>query len=98
MRAIRLSEFGSPFGNTDGLSLENIPTPEPNAGEVRVRLTHRPVHPADFFVIAGLYPVKPPELPGSPGLEGLVRAGENLLRGFPSILGGTICRTNFASV
>jgi NADPH:quinone reductase len=70
MRAIRLSEFGSPFGNTDGLSLENVPTPEPGTGEVRVRLTHRPVHPADFFVIAGLYPVKPPEMPGSPGLEG----------------------------
>jgi NADPH:quinone reductase len=70
MRAIRLSEFGNQFGNTDGLFLDNVPTPEPDAGEVRVRLTHRPVHPADFFVIAGLYPVKPPELPGSPGLEG----------------------------
>jgi NADPH:quinone reductase len=66
MRAIRLSQFGNP----DVLSLENVPTPEPGAGEVRVRLTHRPINPADFFVIAGLYPVKPPELPGSPGLEG----------------------------
>ena len=66
MRAIRFAEHGDPLSV---LRLEDVPTPEPGPGEVRLRITHRPVHPADLYCIQGSYPVRP-ELPGSPGLEG----------------------------
>jgi len=69
MRAIRFSQFGNP---RDVLALENIPSPEPGSGQVRVRFTHRPINPSDLLTVQGIYPVaaKPP---ASPGLEGVGR-------------------------
>jgi NADPH2:quinone reductase len=69
MRAIRLSRFGPP---AEVLRLEEVPDPEPGPGEVRLRLTHRPINPSDLVTITGLYPIRP-TLPGTPGLEGLGR-------------------------
>jgi NADPH:quinone reductase-like Zn-dependent oxidoreductase len=66
---IRFSEFGNP---AEVLEVTEAPQPEPGPGEVCLRLTHRPVHPADFFVIMGLYAILP-ELPAAPGLEGMGR-------------------------
>jgi len=66
MRALRFAEVGDPLAV---LRLENVPTPEPGPGQVRVRITHRPINPSDLYCVQGTYPVRP-ELPGSPGFEG----------------------------
>lgn len=67
MRALRFSKPGEPL---DVLRLDEVPTPEPGRGEVRVRITHRPINPSDLLTIRGVYPIQP-SLPGSPGLEGV---------------------------
>ena len=69
MRAIRFSEYGPP---AQVLRLEDVPTPEPGAGEVRIHLTHRPINPSDLHLIAGTYGIRP-KLPATPGLEGMGR-------------------------
>lgn len=67
MRALRLNQFGEPL---DVLHLDDVPTPEPGPGEVRVRMTHRSINPSDLLTVRGFYPIRP-SLPGSPGLEGV---------------------------
>ncbi len=69
MRAIRFAQHGDPLRV---LALENVATPAPGPGEVRVRLTHRPINPADLLTVMGYYRIftKPPL---SPGLEGVGR-------------------------
>ena len=42
------------------------PMPEPKAGEVLVKVTARPINPADVFSVMGVYPgFTPKQLPGS---------------------------------
>lgn len=67
MRALRFSRHGEPL---DVLRLDDVPTPVPGPGQVRVRITHRPINPSDLLTVRGLYPTQP-SLPGSPGLEGV---------------------------
>ncbi|HEY2375445.1 MAG TPA: zinc-dependent alcohol dehydrogenase family protein [Gemmatimonadaceae bacterium] len=67
MRALRFSDVGDPM---QVLHLDDVPSPEPGPGDVRVRMTHRPINPADLLTILGYYPIRP-SLPGSPGLEGV---------------------------
>jgi NADPH:quinone reductase len=43
MSALRFAHFGDPL---DVLWLDDVATPEPSPGEVRVRVTHRPINPA----------------------------------------------------
>jgi NADPH2:quinone reductase len=69
MRAVQLSRFGPP---AEVLRLEEVPVPDPGPGQVRLRLTHRPINPSDLLTVAGIYPIRP-TLPGSPGLEGVGR-------------------------
>jgi NADPH:quinone reductase len=69
MRALRMSEFGAP---AKVLHLVELPTPKPGAGEIRIRLSHRPINPSDLLAVAGVYPTRP-TLPGTPGLEGVGR-------------------------
>lgn len=66
MRSLRFSQFGPP---ADVLSLEEMPLPEPREGQVRIRLTHRPINPADLLTVTGQYGRLPP-LPATPGGEG----------------------------
>lgn len=68
MRAIQYGAFGNP---TDMLFLKDIPIPEPSAGEVRIRLTHRAINPSDVLTVAGLYGRLPKNLPATPGNEGV---------------------------
>lgn len=66
MRALRFHAFGKP---ADVLRLTELPAPEPGPGEVRVRLTHRSLNPADLHTILGHYG-NLPELPAVGGHEG----------------------------
>lgn len=66
MRALRYHELGKP---REVLRVDDVPAPEPRAGEVRVRLTHRSINPADLHTIVGGYGKTPP-LPAVGGHEG----------------------------
>ena len=91
MRAIIHHQFGEP---SDVLAVENVETPEPGAGEVRVRMLLSPIHNHDLWTIRGTYGFKP-ELPARAGTEavGVVDAlGEgvtNLTVGQRVATGGT---------
>jgi len=65
MRALIHHEFGEP---SDVLAVENVETPEPGAGEVRVRTILSPIHNHDLWTIRGTYGFKP-ELPARAGTE-----------------------------
>ena len=53
------------------LSVVEGPVPVPQDDEILVRVTARPVNPADVFSIMGVYPgFAPKALPATPGLEG----------------------------
>ncbi len=64
MKAIRVHEFGAP----EVMKLEEIPAPKPGAGEVLVRVKAAGVNPADTYMRAGFYPIKP-DLPYTPGVD-----------------------------
>lgn len=66
MRALRFHAFGKP---ADVLQLDDVPTPEPGLGEVRVRITHRSLNPADLHAVLGHYG-NLPDLPATAGHEG----------------------------
>lgn len=96
MRALQFDAFGKA---ADVLQLVELPDPEPGPGQVRVRLTHRPINPSDLMTIAGQYG-RLPSLPATPGMEstGFVDAlGEDVSslevgqRVVPLGLGGTWC-------
>jgi NADPH2:quinone reductase len=62
MRAIRVHEIGG----VDKLRLDDVPIPEPKAGEVRVRVEAAGVNFVDTYQRSGLYPLP---LPFTLGLE-----------------------------
>ena len=88
MRALVITRHGGP----EVLRIEERPTPEPGAGEVRVRVRAAGVNFADLMARQGLYPdaPKPPLVMGyevagevnalGPGVEGL-RTGDRVLAG-----------------
>jgi len=65
MRAIIHHEFGEP---ADVLAVEEVETPTPGPGEVRLRVTLSPIHNHDLWTIRGTYGFKP-ELPARAGTE-----------------------------
>lgn len=67
MRSATYNEFGKP---TEVLSLEDRPTPEPKAGEVRVKTILASIHNHDLLTVRGQYGFKP-ELPAVGGSEAL---------------------------
>src|SRR5271154_3023539 len=76
MKAIRVHKFGG----SEELKLEEIPTPQPAAGQVLVRIHAAGVNPYDTYMRAGTYAVKPP-LPYTPGSDaaGIIEAiGEGI--------------------
>ncbi len=96
MRAIRFARFGPP---ADVLRLEDVPQPEPRPGQVRLRLTHRPINPSDLLTVSGEYG-RLPSLPATPGFEAVGRIdalGEGVAgwqigqRAIPLSAGGTWC-------
>jgi NADPH2:quinone reductase len=66
MRAWRVHEYGDPL---EVLQLETVEIPEPEAGEVRVRVQAIPLNLNDLERITGGNMMAPPEFPYSPGME-----------------------------
>ncbi|HEY7855041.1 MAG TPA: NADPH:quinone reductase [Terriglobales bacterium] len=64
MKAIQVQAFGSP----EVLQLREIPTPQPAAGQVLVRVRAAGVNPYDAYMRSGSYAIKP-ELPYTPGSD-----------------------------
>lgn len=76
MRAIRIHELKG----LDALRLEEIPSPSPGPGEIRVAVHAAGVNFADTLMIKGGYQHKPP-LPFTPGMEAagdVVELGEGV--------------------
>lgn len=67
MKAIVFERAGEP---DQVLRLDDVSEPEPRAGEQLVRVTARPIHPADLSFIRGQYRIRP-SFPQAAGLEGL---------------------------
>jgi NADPH:quinone reductase-like Zn-dependent oxidoreductase len=67
MRALRFEAFGEPV---QVLSLQDVPDPQPGPGEVRLRMSLRPINPSDLLQVKGVYGRRP-DLPATAGLEGL---------------------------
>lgn len=65
MRAIVHPRFGEP---ADLLDVEELDTPEPGPGQVRLRILLSPIHNHDLWTIRGDYGYKP-ELPARAGTE-----------------------------
>ncbi len=66
MRAWRTHEYGPPL---EALQLDVVDTPEPDAGEVRVRVQAIPLNLNDLERITGGNMMVEPELPFGPGME-----------------------------
>jgi NADPH2:quinone reductase len=75
MRAVQVKAFG----DVDQLELVELPDPQPQAGQVRIRVQASGLNYADVMQRAGLYPGGP-KPPFISGLEaaGVVEAGEGL--------------------
>ena len=67
MRALIFSETGEP---KSVLKLAEIPTPPLAPGEALVRVLLSPINPSDLHMVRGRYGYQP-ELPASPGAEGV---------------------------
>ena len=66
MRAWRTHHYGQPL---DVLSLDEVPIPVPEAGELRVKVQAIPLNLNDLERITGGNMMVRPELPYSPGME-----------------------------
>src|SRR5579885_2351435 len=64
MRAVICRQFGDP----GSLSVEDIPSPKPAPGQVRLTIAAAGLNFADTLMVAGKYQEKPP-FPFVPGLE-----------------------------
>jgi NADPH:quinone reductase-like Zn-dependent oxidoreductase len=64
MKAVVLQEAGGP----EKIVVEEVPTPEPAAGEVRVKLSASALNRRDYWMTKGLYPGM--QLPCRPGSDG----------------------------
>jgi NADPH2:quinone reductase len=74
MRAIRVNEHGGP----EKLTLEDIPVPEPQTGQVLVKVTAAGVNFIDIYQRTGLYPVPTPFTPGQEGAGVVERSGSGV--------------------
>src|SRR5688572_33194731 len=66
MKAIRLHKFGD---SEDVLQYEDVPIPEPKAGEVRLKVEAAALNRADLSLRKGAYRISPDQLPVIPGRE-----------------------------
>lgn len=66
MKAIRIHQFGP---SEDVLQYEDVPMPEPNAGEVLIKVEAASLNRADLGLRKGNYRISPDQLPVIPGRE-----------------------------
>jgi NADPH2:quinone reductase len=71
MKAIRVHATGGP----EVLKLEDVPTPEPPAGHVRVKVAAAGLNFIEVYQRTGLYPVPLPATPGGEGAGEVVAVG-----------------------
>lgn len=72
MKALLLHELGGP----EKLVIEDIPTPQPAAGEVRVKIKCAALNRRDFWITVGAYPrIEFPAIAGSDGAGVVDRVG-----------------------
>lgn len=65
MRSVIVREFGAP----DVMKVEEVPTPEPDQGQIVVAIKAAGVNPVDVYIRSGQY-AKKPDLPYTPGFDG----------------------------
>jgi len=78
MKAIRIHKFGP---TEDVLQYEDIPTPEPGAGELLIKVEAASLNRADLGLRGGTYRISPDSLPVIPGREfagRIVKIGANV--------------------
>ena len=66
MKAIRIHQFGD---SEDVLQYEDVPIPEPKAGEVLIKVAAASLNRADLSLRKGAYRISPDQLPVIPGRE-----------------------------
>jgi NADPH2:quinone reductase len=66
MKAIRIHKFGD---TEDVLQYEDVPVPEPKAGEVLIKVEAASLNRADLNLRKGAYRISPDQLPVIPGRE-----------------------------
>ena len=74
MKAVRVNELGGP----EVLSLEDIPVPEPEEGQILVDVNSAGVNFMDTYQRKGLYPVDPPFTLGAEGAGEILALGEGV--------------------
>jgi NADPH:quinone reductase len=74
VKAIRAHSTGGP----EVLRYEEVPTPAPGPGQVLVRIAAVGVNFVEVYQRTGLYPVKPPFIPGSEAAGVVDRVGEGV--------------------
>ena len=67
MKKIIFTKIGKP---EDILELQDVPLPEPQAGEVRIKIKAANINPADIMFVQNLYGIRP-QLPSGAGFEGM---------------------------
>ena len=74
MKAVRVHKYGGP----EVLTLEEIPVPEPKAGEARVKIEAIGVNYIDMYQRTGLYPLQTPFTLGTEGAGIVDAVGPNV--------------------
>jgi NADPH2:quinone reductase len=74
MKAVRVHKYGGP----EVLTLEEIPVPEPKAGEARVKIEAIGVNFIDIYQRTGLYPLQTPFTLGMEGAGVVDEVGEGV--------------------
>ena len=74
MKAVRVHKYGGP----EVLTLEEVPVPEPKAGEARVKIEAIGVNYIDIYQRTGLYPLKTPFTLGTEGAGTVDAVGPNV--------------------
>ena len=74
MKAVRVHKYGGP----EVLTLEEIPVPEPKAGEARVKIEASGVNYIDTYQRSGLYPLQTPFTLGTEGAWIVDAVGPNV--------------------
>lgn len=75
MKAVVLKEVGGP----DKILIEDVETPEPGAGEVRVKLQASALNRRDYWMTLGMYPgMDLPCIPGSDGAGVIEAVGDGV--------------------